>query len=534
MPLDFQFDCPLALFEKGDAPIGKQRRIAGIISTETRDRQGEVLLQNGLNFDSFLKNGWYNDNHTKDTTGILGYPESVRRFGRGEILPDGNVADTNCTWAEGYLLPTKKADEIWELGQALSQTGRRLGYSVEGKIQKRIGPNKKTVAQALVRNVAITNCFPAYVRVTGTAEGISRRQYAGPMVEIELATGEKLTGTPNHPIFTQRGWVPLGELNEAHDRVGRLRRDASFGLSAAIAHDVYDVPPRLEQVFNLSLLAQAPRRVCAGEKSQFHGDGSNRNVHIVGVDGLLKRRLQATFFQKFSQLALPATDKAQRSLARFGLFAQLLQGSRAAAACFIRSQSALALLLAREQLATPQLLGATGTGDAMAFGDVEDARTSDSILGGDCGRTLSPAIGFSNLKSKRVFYFCGHVFNLETQHGWYNANGVVVHNCPVNDNTRLEVLAKSLQSVEDEEDEKIKTQKALMAGPATGPSAPVGPQTGVGAGRVIMGQSLEHAEKYLTKSEAIAWLVTRQPSLTGVQAERIWNLTRRRIASGQR
>ncbi len=263
MPLDFQFDCPLALFEKGDAPIGKQRRIAGIISTETRDRQGEVLLQNGLNFDSFLKNGWYNDNHTKDTTGILGYPESVRRFSRGEILPDGHVADTNCTWAEGYLLPTKKADEIWELGQALAQTGRRLGYSVEGKIQKRTGPNKKTVAQALVRNVAITNC-------------------------------------------------------------------------------------------------------------------------------------------------------------------------------------------------------------------------------------------------------------------------------PVNDNTRLEVLAKSLQSVEDEEDEKVKAQKALMMGPATGPAAPVGPQTGVGAGQVITGQSLEHDQKYLTKSEAIAWLVTRQPSLTGAQAERIWNLTRRRIASGQR
>lgn len=156
--LPFEFEVPVSFFEKADAGKGKLRRIGGIISTENPDRQGEVVLQNGLDFGDFLRAGWFNDNHSKETTDILGYPEFVKRFRRGEILPNGDVAQANGTWAEGYLLPTPKADKIWELGLALQGTGRHLGYSVEGSIQRRIGVGKKTVAKAKVRNVAVTNC----------------------------------------------------------------------------------------------------------------------------------------------------------------------------------------------------------------------------------------------------------------------------------------------------------------------------------------------------------------------------------------
>lgn len=154
----FSFEVPVRFFQKADAGEGRMRRIGGIISTENPDREGEVILQRGLDFNDFMRNGWYNDNHSRATDGILGYPELVKTFRAGEALPDGSIASSNMTWAEGYLLNTKKADKIWELGQALQGTGRHLGYSVEGSIQKRLGANKKTIAKAKVRNVAITNC----------------------------------------------------------------------------------------------------------------------------------------------------------------------------------------------------------------------------------------------------------------------------------------------------------------------------------------------------------------------------------------
>lgn len=155
IPFDFQI--PVTFFEKSDAEAGKQRRIGGVISTENPDRQGEIILQRGLDFNDFLTYGWYNDNHDRSADGILGYPEQVRFFQKGAVLPNGEVMPADGHWAEGYLLETKKSDRIWELGKALQKTNRRLGFSVEGSIQKRVGPLRKTIAKARVKNVAITH-----------------------------------------------------------------------------------------------------------------------------------------------------------------------------------------------------------------------------------------------------------------------------------------------------------------------------------------------------------------------------------------
>ena len=52
----------LEVFEKGTGD--KRIKLRGIISTEHRDRQGEVILQRGLDFRPFLDYGWFNDNHS--------------------------------------------------------------------------------------------------------------------------------------------------------------------------------------------------------------------------------------------------------------------------------------------------------------------------------------------------------------------------------------------------------------------------------------------------------------------------------------
>lgn len=147
--LPFKFELPIDAWEKaGEA--GKERRIGGIISTESADRHGEIVLQRGLDFKDFLKNGWFNDNHSKDTTGILGYPIKVEK-----VQHNGKPAHR----VEGYLLPGyKPADKIWELARSLQKTGRRLGFSIEGSVRQRTGPRENVIAEAVVRNVAVTNC----------------------------------------------------------------------------------------------------------------------------------------------------------------------------------------------------------------------------------------------------------------------------------------------------------------------------------------------------------------------------------------
>jgi hypothetical protein len=153
--IPFKIEVPIEVFEKAGEK-GKERRIGGIISTEAKDKQGEVVLQRGLDFSDFEANGWFNDNHSRDTAGIVGYP---MKGGIRRTTHNGKPA----TYVEGYLLQgdgekSLQADRIWGLANALQKTDRRLGFSIEGKVMRRSGPNGKTIAQARVSNVAITNC----------------------------------------------------------------------------------------------------------------------------------------------------------------------------------------------------------------------------------------------------------------------------------------------------------------------------------------------------------------------------------------
>ncbi len=157
----FQFEVPISFFEKANAEEGFRRRIGGLVSTQSQDQEGETVLQRGLDFAYFLNKGFYNDNHDKKQTGVLGYPDHCEYVTKGHRLPDNTIAPADGHWAEGYLLEGwEPADKIWALGQALKKTSgrRRLGFSIEGTIQRRAGPGRKIIAKARVKNVAITHC----------------------------------------------------------------------------------------------------------------------------------------------------------------------------------------------------------------------------------------------------------------------------------------------------------------------------------------------------------------------------------------
>lgn len=150
------FEIPIELeLRKSDG--GDRRIVRGYASTENIDQDGEIILQNGIDFSYLLKSGFLNyDHQTRELAGatmpvIIGYPI------KAEIQDKG-------LWVEGELLKstgetsseqTKLADELWELGLAFQKSGgrRSLSYSVEGGIIKRDG-NK--IVKSIVRHLAVT------------------------------------------------------------------------------------------------------------------------------------------------------------------------------------------------------------------------------------------------------------------------------------------------------------------------------------------------------------------------------------------
>jgi len=225
--IPFEFEVPVSFFEKANAPKGQQRRVGGIISTELPDMQGETVLASGLDLNYFKTNGWLNDNHAKGMGGVVGYPDpdGVKQFKKGETLPNGEAAKANGIWSEGYILNNKSGNDVWELAESLKDTGRQLGYSVEGKVTRRAGP--KTIARklpdgtttmlgsrvvnAIVRNVAITHCP---VNDSTGLEILAKSMLAAKLadpddVEIRLDRLEKAltVGTPTTP-----GVAPVGPV----------------------------------------------------------------------------------------------------------------------------------------------------------------------------------------------------------------------------------------------------------------------------------------------------------------------------------
>lgn len=134
----FSLDLDIEKAEKTDG----RRLIRGYASTSDSDRQGESLIQKGLDIQDFVNHGYFNYDH--DNSIILGYP-----------LPTCKV-DNHGMWVEGELLKgLTEADRIWELATALKKCNapRKLGFSVEGKVLKR---DAERVLEAKIYNVAIT------------------------------------------------------------------------------------------------------------------------------------------------------------------------------------------------------------------------------------------------------------------------------------------------------------------------------------------------------------------------------------------
>lgn len=272
------------------------------------------------------------------------------------------------------------------------------------------------------------NCFPGetLVQAPSRAELVFRRPYSGQMVEVETVAGHKLTGTPNHPVLTQRGWVPLGLLDEADHLVCGPLGDGA----GSRADDVDAVPAALAEVFDLALVGGSAKRVKPGAEEQFHGDGSDGEVDVVGVHRELGDRLMPAALQHGPEFALTAAQLGEGALSRDGLSRRLRIADSAQPAPDVRSGGE-SLSLGPGQLghADPIGLASSSCGDSRETQRASDGGAGDAQALGDGERAFASLVGLHRLASKRVFDWSGHVFNLQTAGGFYLANGIVAHNC---------------------------------------------------------------------------------------------------------
>jgi len=306
-------------------------------------------------------------------------------------------------------------------------------------------------------------CLPGDT-VIPFADGVEkayRRMYSGDLVSITTATGRSLRATPNHPVLTPKGWVPIGALNKG-DSVAEVI-DKSMLRSKA---DDDNAIPVISEIFS-ALNGLGISEVAVGKAAQFHGDGTACDVDIVSSTrplyfGRKVYGLQSVGNFDFTESEYPLSmqstegfgfrsifDSPSGFLGRLSyLLSSIYSHLRHASHHLIRSYVAhgfVSVLRDLFALSFAHFCVADAAGffegphlNSSVLKSAEDSYLRDTEHSSDFNRAFSPSSvktydrtcwHFVELRSANRTAYSGHVYNLQTRNGYYIANGIITHNC---------------------------------------------------------------------------------------------------------
>lgn len=325
-------------------------------------------------------------------------------------------------------------------------------------------------------------CFVADTRVFSPSP-IERgfdRPYSGQLVTIATAAGNKLTGTPNHPILTPQGWVGLGQLRKGGYVISRV---GSQPLPTHADPDVAQQPAPIAEVVRALSQRRGGRGLTERVETvpmHFHGDGTHGYVDVVTPFGQLKRRRGTEVDKPLveagggrAELANPLLVSyrppfeprlTRRPLFRSAATAPELPHSLAVRLGFAprlrKPLGMLGHLLAPLRVPAQLLepvgirlggclpLDATGGHLTLESGhaDVDGRRdTQQPPFACEVAADSVIDVAFTDAGRGR------HVYNLQTADSWYFANNILAHNCYIQESTEegvtLEVYETLLRAL---------------------------------------------------------------------------------------
>lgn len=279
------------------------------------------------------------------------------------------------------------------------------------------------------------NCFPADTRVIGNVHGATRHWYEGSLVEVTFASGNKLTGTPNHPVLTPEGWVAIGQVVKGGHVFRRCSGELLSGLDGGRgatppAFDIDDIEPEIAEVFDAVSVLGACMRVGRFDVD-FHGDLPTKDVDIVSTNRSLVFTRDAETLKHGDKLGF-ASALLTAGLSLDQSLAVQLEGARNLATTGRVGGSSEPASLIRSHSAHSNVVSLTARSDSHTGGD--QALTNGAPVGvegfGKSELRLPSLVTTDEIVdiNVRSSVAC-HVYNLDTVHGLFYANGVLVHNC---------------------------------------------------------------------------------------------------------
>lgn len=337
------------------------------------------------------------------------------------------------------------------------------------------------------------SCLLPGVLVSGPrALASTTRWFDGEVIDIETVGGKLLSVTPNHPILTPDGWVPAGDLREGGYVLASTRPDRpAVGVSPddyqvpALCEEIAQTLGGTSPVRSVRVPTSPEDFHGDGLGSDVHvvrtngllGGGDEPSLAEVGNElQLVLRDVRAESLPGDSGLhsLLHAANATPRGLVRGGRELHVLFGSARSGHEAIgvghgaplnpglfepvvdgRAGDAVGLRQGVGRLAREVPGGDLLGGGQVAFGEQPGGGALDpsSLSGGtvtpeaavDEGGFDAPhaypmpssdslAAFAGDVVEDRILKvhrrgWSGHVYNFQTETGWYIANGILTHNC---------------------------------------------------------------------------------------------------------
>ncbi len=323
------------------------------------------------------------------------------------------------------------------------------------------------------------NCVPGstFINLHYPILKVFRRRYTGSMASFITTDNRILQTTANHPILTSAGWKPAHEI-----KIGDYLVHPKNECTQVIDVNAEHMKITAEQIFDaLSFFRFTKITTGLQSASDFHNDGTvNENVDIIPVDRDLILNGVTEFLKNSSDFLLKGSDLLLGSGHFNDYFVTLFDThdsrvsflSQCETFLFIHSthsQEASLTRISRDDVKLQEPFSNSISVDRVfpsntkfthpvlivldrIFRDWQSRRLLSPVpTGGNLysmsadilaeivgmmpnnfsssGQSETRLVKFDRVQDCFFRDFVGHVYNLETDLGWYIANNLIVHNC---------------------------------------------------------------------------------------------------------
>lgn len=282
-------------------------------------------------------------------------------------------------------------------------------------------------------------------------------EYTGDMITIRTASGNELTGTPDHTVLTDKGWLPLKALSKGDNVIS----DSGVGdwLSSVSPNEI-NMEARIDKIGQ----SIRPFNLASPARRKLDSNITYREINIVNADLFLLRKfdvgsskvLRKVFLVKamrFFPFFFGGSNRkfSFKSLLRSfpflmgwfyhsiffflcGVFPSFLHSvtPNIVKNFWIHSiKPSLESVVPRSGLNSiiAKIVGYTSAGNA------EEGTKLTARLAG--------LVKVDKITSLEVIQFSGHVYDLENKDNWYVSNNIISHNCRPYENEVLSLTGRT-------------------------------------------------------------------------------------------